>query len=743
MRRPSATTKLTENTSAPADPADLPDDSRPGWAPPQGAGVDDPVFAAMSLLAGLLDRPISAEALTAGLPRRSRALSPDLCVRAAERAGLAARIVRRRRLRSILPVTLPCILLLKGQNACVLTGFPGGARAEIAVPEAGGGRTVVEIADLEEDYAGYAIFARPQFGFDSRADEVRLADTKRWFWGTLARFWPIYSHVFVASILINTFAIAMPLFIMTVYDRVVPNEAVETLWVLAIGVALVFGFEFLMRNLRSYFVDVAGKNADVLMASRLLERVMGMRLENKPPSTGALANNLREFETLRDFFTSGTLVAVVDLPFIFLFIAVIWFIAGPVALIPVIAVPAVLLAGAVLQFPLRRVVEETHRETAQKHALLVEAMEGLETIKTSQGEGRIQGDWERLVGRAAESSRKARAIATLSTTFAQLTIQFATIGVVVYGVYLIAAGELTVGALVAATILTARALAPLGAVAAMLTRVQQSRVALKALDALMRAPVERPQSKVFMDRPRLSGRIGFREVGFAYPGQQEKALKGASFEIMAGERVAIVGRVGSGKSTIARLLVGLYEPQDGAVLLDGADSRQIDPADLRRNVGYVSQDNFLLFGSVRENITMAAPYADDAAVVRAAGIAGVSDFVNAHPHGFDLQVGERGSSLSGGQRQAVCIARALLTDPRILMLDEPTSFMDRASEERFKKHLGMILPGKTLLLVTHRGSLMDLVERVIVLDGGRVIADGPKQQVLGALRDGKIRSQAL
>ncbi|MFQ6017989.1 MAG: type I secretion system permease/ATPase, partial [Kiloniellaceae bacterium] len=488
------------------------------------------------------------------------------------------------------------------------------------------------------------------------------------------------------------------------------------------------------------FVDVAGKNADVIIASRLLEQLMSMKLASRGPSTGAMANNLREFEALREFFTSGTVVALVDLPFIFLFVGVIWLVAGPIAFIPLAAVPAVILVGALLQFPLRRVIERTHRESTQKHALLVETIDGLETIKATAAEGRVQRAWERFVGLTAESSGKARFISGFATTFAQVSIQLVIVMVVVYGVYLIADGQITMGALVAATILTGRALAPLSSIAAMLTRLQQSRVALRSLDALMKAPVERPAEKSFLHRPRLSGQIEFKKVDFNYPGQETRALDGTSFTVRPGERVAILGRIGSGKSTIARLSIGLYEPADGAVLMDGTDIRQIDPADLRRNVGYVSQDNYLFFGSVRENIAFGAPHLDDQAILRAATVAGVTDFLRTHPHGFDLQVGERGMCLSGGQRQAIVIARALLLDPPIILLDEPTSNMDNSTEIVFKKRLADILPDKTLLLITHRSSLLTLVDRLMIVDRGKIVADGPKEEVLTALKQGQIRA---
>ena len=727
-----------------ADPAIKPEDvieqPKEWQIAPSAIDFEDPLLSCLVTLAGLLERPISAEALKAGLPHAAERFTPELAVRAAERAGIEARITHRPKLRDILPVTLPCILLLKGGNACVLLGYPGRAQAEIVIPEGGTGNKTLDLDELQSQYTGYAIFTRPEFKFDQRASDIRLAQPQAWFWGTLAKFWPIYSHVLLASVLINFFALASPLFIMNVYDRVVPNNAIETLWVLALGVVTVFAFEFVMRNLRAYFVDVAGKNADVIIASRLLEQLMSMKLANKGSSTGAMANNLREFESLREFFTSGTVVALVDLPFIFLFIAVIWLVAGPVAFIPLLVVPLVVLVGIALQFPLRSVIERSHRESTQKHALLVETIDGLETIKASAAEGRIQRAWERFVGLTAESSGKARFISGIATTFAQVSIQMTTVAVVVYGVYRIGDGEITMGALIAATILTGRALAPLSSIAALLTRLQQSRVALKSLDAIMTAPVERPADKTFLHRPSLTGEMEFKQVSFCYPGQENHALDDVSFKVKPGERVGVLGRIGSGKSTIARLSIGLYEPAEGAVLMDGTDIRQIDPADLRRNVGYVSQDNYLFFGTVRDNIAFGAPHLDDQAVLRAAHVAGVSDFLRTHPHGFDLQVGERGMSLSGGQRQAIVIARALLLDPPIVLLDEPTSNMDNSTEMVFKKRLEEILPGKTLLLVTHRSSLLSLVERLIIVDDGKIVADGPKEEVLSALKQGQIRA---
>jgi ATP-binding cassette, subfamily C, bacterial LapB len=706
---------------------------------PDAATADDPLLGSLTALARLLERPTSAQALTAGLPLVDGRLTPELFPRAAARAGLGARLLRRR-LEEIDPLALPCVLLLEDRRACVLVRYAAD-RCTVVLPESGLGATSVATAELARRHAGYALFARPEVAAGTARARGVAQDGhgRHWFWGTLLRQWPVYAEVALAAVLINLFALAAPLFVMNVYDRVVPNNAVETLWVLAIGVLVVFGFDFLLKALRGYFVDVAGRAADVKLAGALFEHVLGLRMAARPASAGAFANNLREFESLRDFFGSASITALVDLPFLFLFVGAVWLIGGWVALVPALAVPLVLAVGLLLQVPLDRAVRAGFEESAQKHGVLVEAIAGLETIKSVGGEGRMQNAWERFVAAAARSAGASRFWAALNVHFASLAANLVTVGVVVVGVHEIAAGRMTVGALVACSILAGRAMAPLAQVAGVLSRYHQSRAALASLDRVMRLPVERPPDRRFLHRPQLRGEIEFKRVGFTYPRQKLQALADVSFRIAAGERVGLVGRVGSGKTTVEKLVLGLFEPDEGAVLVDGTDLRQVDPADLRRNVGCVPQDVCLFQGTLRENIAMGAPHADDEAVLRAARAAGVEDFAARHPMGYDLAVGERGEALSGGQRQAVAIARALLLDPPILVLDEPTSFMDNAAESRFKARLAAELDGRTLLLVTHRASLLSLVDRLLVLDAGRLVADGPREEVLRLLADGQPR----
>ncbi len=551
--------------------------------------------------------------------------------------------------------------------------------------------------------------------------------------------WPIYRDVLLGSFLINLFALVSPLFIMNVYDRVVPNNAIETLWVLAIGVTIAIIFDFIVKSLRGYFIDLAGKKVDVTLSALIYEKVMGLKMHVRPPSVGAFANNLRAFEGIRDFITSATVSTLVDLPFVILFLIVIAWVGGPLVFVPLTGIPIVILYSMFIQNSLQEAVDHTFRGASQKNAMLIESLTAMETIKALGAEGIMQRKWESAVGYISTWSLRSRLISSSSVNVATFVQQIAMVAIVVYGVYLIGEGQLTTGGLIAAVMLTGRALAPTGQLANLATQYHQSKAGLHSLNDVMALPVERPLDKNFIHRPHFEGSVTLHDVNFSYPACEEKSLANVSFTIKKGEHVALIGRIGSGKTTIEKLLMGLYEPQEGAIRIDGIDTRQIDPVDLRRNIGYVPQDITLFYGSVRDNIVYAMPNADDESVLRVARIAGVTDFVDRHPMGFDMPVGERGEGLSGGQRQAVAIARALLLDPPILLMDEPSNSMDNSTEEQLKQRLADVVKEKTLILVTHRASLLSFVNRLIVLDNGKLIADGPKEDVLAALKQGRLR----
>jgi ATP-binding cassette subfamily C protein LapB len=701
--------------------------------------ADDPLVGCLLILAARYGLPASTYAVTAGLPLEEGRLLPSQFERAARRLGLRSRLVRRP-IERLTPLQTPTILLLAEDEACVLVEPPVEGRALIRSPDNPDAERVIPVERLAALYTGHALLVAPLHRYDERTPGGGAAASEgHWFWSVLRESRDVLRDVLVASVLINLFAVASPLFVMNVYDRVVPNQAIETLWVLAIGVTLVFGFDLLLRSLRGYLIDVAGGRADMTLSARLYERVLGLRLDARPASAGAFANNLREFDGIREFFTSLTVTTLVDVPFALFFLLVIWFIAGPLVLVPLVAIPILLVFGLYVQPRLRRAAEHGMRAAAQKNATLVEAMVDAETVRALGVEGRLQRQLEQSHAEQVNWNVQARRWTLSATNLAIFLQQMVSVGVVVYGVYLIAEGRLSMGGLIAAVILSGRAVAPLAGLASLLTRLFQATAALQSLEGIMQLPVERPDGKVFVTRPVLQGQVEFDRVTFTYPEQQTPALRNANFRIQAGERVAIIGRIGSGKTTINRLIAGLYEAQEGAIRLDGIDMRQLDPGDLRHNIAYVSQDSQLMFGTVRDNLTLGIDRADDETIIHAATLAGVAEFVNRHPLGFDMPVGEQGARLSGGQRQAVALARALVQDAPVLLLDEPTGSMDNSSEEHIRRELAGVVEGKTLVLVTHRASLLDLVERVIVLDAGEIVADGPKAQVLEALRAGRIR----
>ncbi len=697
----------------------------------------DALAVCLAAAARQLGMPVSVDALVAGLPLEDGRLTPALCVRAAERAGLTATF-KRAALARIPRLALPALLLLKDGDVCVLIATNADS-ADIITSAAPERQKTILSGELLAAYAGSAIFLGRAPRFQAGPASEPQAMAHHWFWGTLARSWPIYAEVAAASVLINIFTVLSPLFFMNVYDRVVPNKAFETFWVLAIGVLLMYLFDLLLKTLRGYFIDVAGKRADVALSSTLFDQLMNIRLDAGQQSVGALANNLREFESLREFFTSATLTTLIDLPFLLLFIAVIWLIGGlAMAAVPLAAIPLVVVAGLAIQLPLRERVRRIYRATEAKQAILIETLGAIEAVKTLGAASHLQRKWEGAVGYAASEGLISRLLSAFAVNFSVWVQMSVAVGVLAVGVYLVGDAQITTGALIACTIIASRALAPLTQIAGLFIRYHQAMSALGALNRIMEAPLERARERAFVHRPRLAGDIEFREVVFRYPGQQTDALAGASFTIRAGARVGIIGRVGSGKSTIAKLLVALYQPASGAILVDGTDSRQIDPVDLRRNCGYIPQNIVLFSGTVRENLMLGTTGIDDAAMLRAASIAGVDEHLLRHPLGFDLPVGERGEALSGGQRQAIALARALVTDAPILVLDEPTHSMDQSSEERFKIRLLRELGDRTLLVITHRESLLTLVDTLLVVDGGRVVAFGAKDKVLAALAAGKV-----
>lgn len=700
--------------------------------------VIDSLLDSLSLICRMYGVATSKDALVSGLPLRDGKMTPALLKRSAERVNLAVTIIKKP-LEKFRQEFLPAILLLKDEEACVITKLDI-AKNEVGVifPELGDAEVLMSLSELTARSSGYLIVAKVKYTFDSRAPNVGKVRLRHWFWGSLADNSRIYRDVMIAAFVVNMFALAMPLFTMNVYDRVLPNRATETLWVMAIGIALIVIGDLILRTTRGYFLDWASTRVDVKLTTRIMEHVLGIRLEQRPNSVGSFANNLRSFETVRDFITSATITTFIDIPFGLIFVAVIAWIAWPMIIPVLLGAVVILIYSFSVQTKMHDLSETMYRASAIRNATLIESLVGLETVKALGIEGQMQRKWEHSSHYLTEVTSKLRLLTSSINNGASSIQQLITITIVVLGVYLVINGELTMGGLIACSMLASRALVPVAQTAGLLTQYHNAATSLTSLDEIMHRPVERPLDETFLSRPAFNGDIEFREVTFRYPGAEEDALTKVSFKIKAGEHVAILGRMGSGKSTIHKMILGLYQPTSGAILIDGIDTRQIDPAELRRCIGYVQQDTQLFYGSMRDNVTISAPQVDDAAVLAAAHVGGIDEFVNSHPKGFDMLVGERGETLSGGQKQGVGIARAFITKPAILLLDEPTSAMDHSGEDAIKRRLVEATKHKTLVLISHRSSLYDLVNRIIVIDSGRIVADGPKDQVTDALRNGKI-----
>ncbi|UCD65417.1 MAG: type I secretion system permease/ATPase [Deltaproteobacteria bacterium] len=701
---------------------------------------DDPLLDCLMQLTKLHGRSATRTSLSSGLPLVDNRLTVDLFSRAAERVGLSSRVLHRP-LERITSLQLPVVLLLNDRKACILIAIEKqGQELQILMPETGMGEKTVTKQELEDIYTGYGIFVRPKFRMDQQTvEEISPTSSERgWFWGTIFESWRIYRDVFIASFLINVFGLASPFFVLNVYDRVIPNAAFETLWVLAIGISVIYVFAVIMRGLRGFFVDEAGKKANLKISAALFQKVLGLRMEARPQSIGSFSKNLQEFESIRDFITSFSITALIDMPFVVLALLVIWYLGGVVVLVQIVSIILLLAYAFFIQVPLQKAVEESFQASSQKNAILVEGLTGLETIKMLGAESQIQRAWEEAVSYIAKWSARSRFLSSSVNHFSFFVQSMSVVGVVVVGVYMISNGNLSQGGLIALVILSRQAIAPMSQVVSLATRYHRARAALKTLNQIMELPVERPEGKSFLHRAEIEGAIEVKNLSFAYPNQTVKILNNISLKIKPAEKVGVIGPIGSGKTTLGKLILGLYEPLSGMVSMDGTDIRQIDPADLRKSIGYVSQDITLFRGTIRDNITMGTHDVDDNTIVRAAELTGVNEFVKKHSMGFDMEVGELGRGLSGGQRQCVALSRAMLLDPQVLVLDEPTSNMDNRTEVLLRDNLSNTIENKTVILITHRASLLEMVDRLIVIDNGTVVADGPKASVLEALKRGQL-----
>lgn len=697
---------------------------------------DDPLLACLVQVIKHHGMDVSAQQLTTGLPLENERLTLALVQRAAGRVRCQSTIIRRA-IKGLPKELLPAILTLNDGRYCVLIDYDG-EQATISYPESSAPVTV-SFKQLSSQYRGIAIFVRPHYHIEPRAQEgIKDKPRQSWFWSAIFANWRLYRDALGAALLINIFAIMMPLFTLNVYDRVVPNNAFETLWVMASGLALALFFNLILTVVRARVVDRASSEVDIKVSARIMERVLDIRLDSRPASVGAFAANLRSFEAVRDFIASASLTTFVDLPFLFLFFAVLAWLSPYLVLPPAIAAVIILIVSVFSQFRIRRLSGHLFQASAQRNAVLVESLSGLETIKVLNAQSKNQQRWEEATENIAAVNLKIRAVTSATVSFIQFVQQLVTVSVVIIGVYLVAETQLSLGGIIASSMLAGRSLASLGPLAGLMMQYYNARQSLAAIDRYMQLPAEHETDRTYLPRPLIKGDVEFKNVSFTYPGSEQPILDKVSFKVKAGERIGIIGRIGSGKTTIARLILGLYQPSDGAVLIDGVDSRQIDPIDLRRAMGYVSQDPVLFYGSLKQNLMLGAPFATDEQMLEAAQVSGVDQFAAHHPEGYDMVISERGESLSGGQRQSIAVARALLNNPSVLLLDEPSSNMDNQSEIALRRRLMPISQQRTVFLITHRMPLLELVDRLLVVDGGKIVADGPKEQVVSALRERRI-----
>ena len=714
----------------------------------EAGGGDDPLLQSLVWLTRHHGRERSAASLMAGLPMTG-ALGPDQAIRVMREAGFTAGMIQRK-LPDIHALLLPAVLLLRNGDACIVVRRhppgEGGARYDVVMPGAEFHACEAAESELQTEYTGVAFVVSPQPVARAQREDILRDPGSHWLWGTMRRFLPYYRSALLAALLSNLLMMVTGLVTSVVFDKVIPHQAFVTLWALATAATLALVFDMLSRQLRSHLIDTAGKKSDNIIGSLLFRQSLDVRMEHRPASAGAYAHQLAQIEVVREFFAGATLSALSDLPFIVLFVGMAFVIGGPLGWVLVLAIPLILGMAVMIQSSLRRSMRDNMAHQADLQGVLVEAVEGLEDLKAMGAQGRFLERYEEANAAAAASALKSRSMAAWTNNLSSAAQQAVTIVMLVWGVYLIQAGEITGGALIGAVMLAGRAIGPLSSVVNLATRYQGARAAMVSLDHLMSLPVEREVGRAYVANHEVNGRLGLQDVGFSYPQVGEepapKVLKAVTLKFEPGERVAILGRIGSGKSTILRLLGGLYQPTEGMVEANGIDLRQIDPADFRGKVGFVSQEPRLFNGTLRENVTMGRASIDAARLTEVAKVTGLDRMIASHPQGWELPVGEMGGLLSGGQRQLVALARCLVTQPQILLMDEPTSSMDAQSEILFLRQLKEAAGNRTLIMVTHRPAVLDLVNRIVVVDSGKLVMDGAKGAVLAALSGQKPAAAA-
>ncbi|SFT91023.1 ATP-binding cassette, subfamily C, LapB [Pseudovibrio denitrificans] len=696
----------------------------------------DPLRGCLEILLVQHNMPANSENLIAGLPLADGKLTEDLLQRALQRAGFSTKAFHQK-ITDLSSLLFPAVLMLKSGGALVVLEKYDEHSYAVALPHADGGAVLAKLEELQALCSGTVIVAKPFYKPERTEEEVKDQEQSHWFFGGIKAVARDYVFVALAAAFINLLALASPLFTMNVYDRVLPNSAFPTLWVLTLGVTGALLFDLLLKTLRASLIFFAGKRADLIISSRLFDQALHLKMSHRPSSTAGFLNEMREFETIREFMTSATIAAITDLAFLGMFLGLIWYIGGPMVYPLVAAIIGVVAIGLIMQLPIKKAVETTVADATLRNALLVESLYGLETIKLQRAEGQLLGKWESASAAAAAAQNKVRSLSTWALNLTGFLQQLTTVALLVTGAYLFSEKLISMGGIVACVILGGRAVAPLATLSSFLARFQQVKAAYKRLDAINQLPREKPWASRHLTKTIDEGQLTLKNLSFTYPQSEEPSLRNLNLSIKAGERIAILGPVGSGKSTLGRLLSGLYAPEAGNYSVDNLDHQQFAPTELRRSISYIGQDASLFSGSIRDNIKLGRPKSSDADLVKACEHSGALEFIDAHPHGFARLIVEGGRDLSSGQRQKLILARAFMGNPKVLYLDEPTGMMDGQTERQFINALSSaIKPEQTLIIATHRTAPLSLVDRLIILDKGRILADGPKEKVIHILSKG-------
>lgn len=687
----------------------------------------DHLVTGLVALARAHDCDASPSKLTDGLPLDDGKLPLHSVPQALRRANMAGRVAELS-LSDVSDYMLPVLLFLKDDKCLLLEEWSGEA-AVVVIPETGGGRRELPRTEIEEQFVGRIVIAKPVDVVSDHAGDMLKREDRHWFFGPVWDNWPIYKDVFLASFVASLLAVVTAIFAMQVYDRVVPNKAYDTLWILASGVILAVVLEFALRIMRARLIDISGRELDLRLSKLLFHRVANLRLSHRPQSVGAFASQVRAFSSVREFFTSSTAASLCDLPFSLVFLFVLWVIGGPVAFVVMAGAVAIIVPGILLQGYLARMARQNTREGAALNGLLLEAVSNLETVKAARAETRMEKAYGQLTATLAASSIRARQVTAWLNQGASSVQQLTYIFVIVTGVYQIGAGNLTIGSLIACSILTGRTLSPISQISRLLAKWQYVKSSLEGLDQIMGLPPERDETQQYVRANAIKGTYELRDVTYSHDPEQGDALSVKTLDIRAGEKVALLGGNGAGKSTLLRVLAGMVEPQSGSVRIDGLAMGQIDPIDRRRQIGYLPQNVALFQGTLRDNLCLDHGLHSDEEMLVALDAVGLGPYVRKHVRGLDLKIVGSGN-VSGGQKQAIGLARIILQDPSVVILDEPTSAFDHASEQHVMRYLSTWLEGRTAIISTHKKELLGLTPRAVVLRDGAVSHDDSLGNIL-------------